>query len=187
MATSGGLLTSGAAVFPDYAGNGSPEGVVTAAIGKSYEDTTNGAIWFKKTGAGNTGWVNAGGSTGVYTAPGANGVTIHPGAVITVPTDSHTATVAFGSLAVDTPKQNALGYDAMITGIIKVNTATAGTLAMGVGATATPTTDPLLGAFTTAIVVPISFAAVVPSGYYLSFVSGGTIVLGAVTAIVTPL
>lgn len=187
MATSGGLLTSGAAVFPDYAGNGSPEGAVTAAIGKSYEDTTNGAIWFKKTGAGNTGWVNAGGSTGVYTAPGATGVTVIPAAVTTTPTDSHTATVAFGSLAVDTPKQNLLGYDILVTGIIKITAGTGATLAMGVGASATPTTDPFLAAFTTAIVVCIPFAAVVPNGYYLSFVSGGTITLGAVTAIATPI
>lgn len=41
-------------------GTGSPEGVVTAAVGTYYTDTagTNGAWrWQKRTGAGNTGWV----------------------------------------------------------------------------------------------------------------------------------
>ena len=46
--------------IPNYTGSGSPEGVVTAAVGSLYSDTavTNGAaVWRKNTGAGNTGWV----------------------------------------------------------------------------------------------------------------------------------
>ena len=38
-------------------GSGSPEGVVTAPVGATYADTTNGIGWRKKTGSGNTGWV----------------------------------------------------------------------------------------------------------------------------------
>ena len=48
-------------------GTGSPEGVVTAAVGTYYTDTaiTNGAMrWAKKTGTGNTGWVVTEGDTG---------------------------------------------------------------------------------------------------------------------------
>jgi hypothetical protein len=48
-------------------GTGSPEGVVTAAVGTYYTDTaiTNGALrWAKKTGSGNTGWVCIEGDTG---------------------------------------------------------------------------------------------------------------------------
>ena len=48
-------------------GTGSPEGVVTAAVGSRYTDTaaTNGAVeWIKATGSGNTGWKVAYGDTG---------------------------------------------------------------------------------------------------------------------------
>ena len=48
-------------------GTGSPEGVVTAAVGTYYTDTaiTNGAMrWAKKTGTGNTGWQVTEGDTG---------------------------------------------------------------------------------------------------------------------------
>lgn len=41
----------------DSAGNGSPEGVKTAAIGSLYRDYANGVIYVKVTGASNTGWV----------------------------------------------------------------------------------------------------------------------------------
>ena len=52
---------------PTISGTGSPEGVVTAAVGTYYTDTaiTNGAMrWAKKTGAGNTGWKVVDGDTG---------------------------------------------------------------------------------------------------------------------------
>ncbi len=43
--------------FPDFTGSGSPEGVQTANVGQSYVDTTNGALYFKLSGAAtNTGW-----------------------------------------------------------------------------------------------------------------------------------
>jgi hypothetical protein len=48
-------------------GTGSPEGVVTAAVGTYYTDTagTRGAWrWLKKSGAGSTGWVIESGDTG---------------------------------------------------------------------------------------------------------------------------
>lgn len=38
-------------------GVGSPEGVVTAPPGTTYLDTSSDSLWFKKTGAGNTGWI----------------------------------------------------------------------------------------------------------------------------------
>ena len=37
-------------------GAGSPEGVVTATVGSFYSDTTNGVIYTKNSGTGNTGW-----------------------------------------------------------------------------------------------------------------------------------
>lgn len=42
-----------------YTGSGSPEGIVTAAVGSQYTDITAGvyvATYYKQTGVGNTGW-----------------------------------------------------------------------------------------------------------------------------------
>lgn len=41
-------------------GTGSPEGVVTAIPGSTYVDVSNGNLWVKQTGTGNTGWTNKG-------------------------------------------------------------------------------------------------------------------------------
>jgi hypothetical protein len=38
------------------AGSGSPEGVVTAPVGSLFSDVTGANLWFKTSGAGNTGW-----------------------------------------------------------------------------------------------------------------------------------
>lgn len=50
----------------EYAGAGSPEGVITGGIGATYRNTTNGDLYRKSSGAGNTGWVrnSPGGSSG---------------------------------------------------------------------------------------------------------------------------
>lgn len=109
------------------------------------------------------------------------------GGLATTPPASHTATATFSGFAVGTPKQNTLAYDVLVTGTVRISSATAGTLALGVGAGATPTTDPLLTAFTVAADTVIAYSAVVPAGYYLSIVSGGTIVVASATAIATPL
>jgi len=37
-------------------GHGSPEGVVTADVGKIYFDLDGDGFYYKKTGSGNTGW-----------------------------------------------------------------------------------------------------------------------------------
>jgi hypothetical protein len=50
----------GGGSFPDFAGSGSPEGVQTAGVGKFYQDTTNGGLYAKAVGSGNTGWVAVG-------------------------------------------------------------------------------------------------------------------------------
>lgn len=49
----GGGSGGGAAL---YSGTGSPEGVVTAAVGSIYTDTSTAQVWTKVSGAGNTGW-----------------------------------------------------------------------------------------------------------------------------------
>lgn len=109
------------------------------------------------------------------------------GGIITAPPESHTATVAFGALAVGTPKQNALGYDIMVTGTVNVTAATAGSLKLGVGSTATPTTDPITGSITTAALSVVAFSAIVPNNYYLSLQSAGTITLASPVIVATPL
>ncbi len=50
---SGGSGTGG----PGIVGTGSPEGVKTAPVGTSYFDSATNSFYYKKTGAGNTGWV----------------------------------------------------------------------------------------------------------------------------------
>lgn len=38
-------------------GTGSPEGAVTAVAGTTYVDTATGALYWKGSGSGNTGWL----------------------------------------------------------------------------------------------------------------------------------
>ena len=49
----GGGGTGGAGIV----GVGSPEGVVTAAPGTNYTDSSTGNYWVKLSGVGNTGWI----------------------------------------------------------------------------------------------------------------------------------
>lgn len=62
------LTSSGANITKLIAGTGAPEGVRTADIGSIYSDRTSGNVWKKKTGAGNTGWLELGNSAKVYRA-----------------------------------------------------------------------------------------------------------------------
>lgn len=41
-----------------YSGSGSPEGVITAAVGSTYWDITNQVFYVKNTGSGDTGWID---------------------------------------------------------------------------------------------------------------------------------
>jgi hypothetical protein len=54
------LFVGGQRFAGDYAGNGSPNGAVTAFKGSTYRDGTNGNFYVKLTGSGatNTGWVS---------------------------------------------------------------------------------------------------------------------------------
>jgi hypothetical protein len=52
----------GGGTFPTYTGSGSPETTQTGSVGDTYQDTTNGGLYYKATGTStNTGWV--GGTT----------------------------------------------------------------------------------------------------------------------------
>lgn len=143
-------------------GTGDPNGLASAPIGSPFFQTDTAALWLNTDGA--TAWSKRLGG---------------------VPTNSHTATVAFGSLTIGTPKQNTLGYDILVTCRIPVTAAVSGAVAMGVGPSSTPTTDSLTGTLSAATTV--DFSAVVPSGYYLSVAQSGTITLGTPTLVVTPL
>lgn len=52
-AIGGGGGTGGAGIV----GSGSPQGVVTSPPGTSYFDSSTNSFWYKRTGTGNTGWV----------------------------------------------------------------------------------------------------------------------------------
>lgn len=55
------LLSTSVSTYKSHHGTGSPEGVLTRGVGAIYIQTdaspTIGALWFKATGSGNTGWV----------------------------------------------------------------------------------------------------------------------------------
>jgi hypothetical protein len=50
-------VTGGGGGGSGLAGAGDPEGSVTAAAGTTYVNTTDESFWVKKTGAGDTGWI----------------------------------------------------------------------------------------------------------------------------------
>lgn len=60
-----GTRIGGASGPLDLQGSGSPDGAVTAGPGSTYRDATNGVLYVKVTGTGNTGWSNL--STGSTT------------------------------------------------------------------------------------------------------------------------
>ena len=41
----------------NFSGTGSPEGVVTAPVSSTYLQIDTGSFWMKRTGTGNTGWI----------------------------------------------------------------------------------------------------------------------------------
>lgn len=70
----GKLYWTGSTVF-DFSGSGSPEGVLTAAVGSVYRRTNGGVattLYVKESGSGNTGWsaVGGGGGSGITTLNG---------------------------------------------------------------------------------------------------------------------
>jgi hypothetical protein len=50
-------VSAGGVAGIGLAGAGSPEGVVTASPGTTYLNTADESFWVKKTGTGNTGWI----------------------------------------------------------------------------------------------------------------------------------
>lgn len=71
---------SGTLDFSIYNNSGTPEGSVSAQVGSICSDTTNGVIYIKETGSGNTGWATFPSSSGSFTdervlrADGTNGI-----------------------------------------------------------------------------------------------------------------
>ncbi len=43
--------------LPNFVGAGTPEGVITAAVGLFYHDSDNAILYYKASGVGNTGWL----------------------------------------------------------------------------------------------------------------------------------
>lgn len=50
-------VSSGSGEIAEIAGTGNPEGVITANPGSRYINYSNGSVWSKSTGTGNTGWL----------------------------------------------------------------------------------------------------------------------------------
>ncbi len=56
LATTGGGGGGGGTGGAGIVGTGSPEGAVTASPGTTYLNNSDGGLWMKRTGTGNTGW-----------------------------------------------------------------------------------------------------------------------------------
>lgn len=71
-------VTGTGVIAKGYEGDGTPEGTVTAPVGSVYADTTNGVLYVKNTGTGNTGWVliEAGAASGVSSFNGRTGAVV---------------------------------------------------------------------------------------------------------------
>ncbi len=100
------------------------------------------------------------------------------GAIISAPPASSTATAAFGSVALNTVKQNTLGYDILINVSVVITAALGGSLSIGVSPTSPPATNAITNSIT--IGLTTTFCAYIPAGYYFIMTSTGTITLGAI-------
>jgi hypothetical protein len=56
LVSSGTAASSAYQLAGTFSGHGSPEGVVTANPGSTYEDLDTGGLWQKRTGTGSEGW-----------------------------------------------------------------------------------------------------------------------------------
>lgn len=121
----------------------------------------------------------------VVTINAGTGALSQAAGIITAPTDSHTASVAFGSISAGVAKQNTLGYDIQVNVSVAITAAAAATVSLGVGPTNTPIVDPLIAALSAATI--ISFSAIVPNNYYILVNTGGTITVGSITTQACPL
>lgn len=75
--------SGGGGSFPDFTGSGSPEGVQTANVGQTYEDTANGGLYFfEGTNGTNVGWSAGAGQAGIQTSGTGIGVVGGPGGPI---------------------------------------------------------------------------------------------------------
>lgn len=96
------------------------------------------------------------------------------GGLCSTPTDSNTATTAFGtSLTLGTAIQNTTGYDIIVNVGLSATAATTATIVMGVGSTSTPTTNTVIPSFSAACAFTIT--AYVPNSYYLLVNKTGTL------------
>ncbi len=92
----------------------------------------------------------------------------------TAPVASSVATAAFGtSLTLGMPIQNTTGYNLLVNIVISVTVATGATLIMGVGSSATPTTNTAISTFS--ITGDFTLVAYVPNNYYLLVDKTGTL------------
>jgi hypothetical protein len=86
-------------------GSGSPEGVVTAAVGAFYIQTNaspdSDGVWYKKTGSGNTGWEQVTASDGTGTAGAPSHASVRHNTTQSIPNNAST-TVTFDTEVNDT-------------------------------------------------------------------------------------
>ena len=101
----------------DFYGSGTPESVVTSPVGRTYRDTTNGILYVKASGTGNTGWL----AVALLAAPAFTGHIKR--SVTTGITASTTQTQGQGPLTTD---QNYVSTCANANDVVTLPTAVAG-------------------------------------------------------------
>jgi len=106
-------------------------------------------------------------------------------ALLTAPTSSSTATSTFGSLTVGVAKQNTLGTNIIVNICVEISSGSGGVIAVGIGPTNSPSTDPVTLPISVATTGYFSFS--VPDNYYILLTTSGTITLGSLVVQVTPL
>lgn len=100
------------------------------------------------------------------------------GTLQTAPPASSTVTTAFGStLTLGTPIRNTTGYDIMVNITFNVSSYTSSDIVMGVGSSATPTTNTAIAADALLAIGTgiFTLVAYVPNNYYLLVDKGGTL------------
>lgn len=157
-------------------------GVTASAGGASITGTTNintSGASISTIGTGGTGAVNIGNATGGTAVTGPLSTTSF---LKTQPSNSNTVTAAFVStLTANTPVQNTNAYNLLCNIGFVLTAATAGTIVLGVSASATPTTNTVISSFTIAAQEVLTISAYVPAGYYLVYNTTGAVTVAAVS------
>ena len=164
-------------ILPSGAASPIPSGMMTVAVAALGSNYVTAPILYPGYVAPPRGAIVAVGFT-------PNGTPI---CVTVYPSPNSPPASAVFAAAISAGVHNTLSYDILVTGAINYTAAVAGaTVTLGVGPTTTPTQQ-TLATINAALAQVLPFSAVVPAGYYLALGTTGTVTIGTINAIGTPL